>query len=314
MHVRGMGGEVGIPRGDRRGDQPVLGDGRGEPLGDVAREAPHAHEVGADGAQGGAEVVVADRGVQLRIEAGDERVVGVAPLVAVEGARTGGRGELVGERGERARRLRARPPVARRSLRARGAPRTGRGCRRRRRRSRPSRAATAARRVRRRRACRALRAAACGSRRDVPPARPRREPCPAPGRRTGSARGASRRRDRLPAWLRLLVVRLALIVYTKDRSSRDIRGESRHLRIHSRPRRRRATRYSQICETGVPLPRMTTVIRTNGLTKHYGHVHALDGLDLERRGRSGARLPRSERRRQVHDDPHPPRPGPRDRR
>ena len=26
---------------------------------------------------------------------------------------------------------------------------------------------------------------------------------------------------------------------------------------------------------------MTIVIRTNGLTKHYGHVHALDGLDLE---------------------------------
>ena len=26
---------------------------------------------------------------------------------------------------------------------------------------------------------------------------------------------------------------------------------------------------------------MTTVIRTRGLTKHYGHVHALDGLDLD---------------------------------
>ena len=26
---------------------------------------------------------------------------------------------------------------------------------------------------------------------------------------------------------------------------------------------------------------MTTVIRTSGLTKHYGRVHALDGLDLE---------------------------------
>ena len=25
---------------------------------------------------------------------------------------------------------------------------------------------------------------------------------------------------------------------------------------------------------------MTTVIRTSGLTKHYGRVHALDGLDL----------------------------------
>ena len=25
---------------------------------------------------------------------------------------------------------------------------------------------------------------------------------------------------------------------------------------------------------------MSTVIRTSGLTKHYGRVHALDGLDL----------------------------------
>ena len=25
---------------------------------------------------------------------------------------------------------------------------------------------------------------------------------------------------------------------------------------------------------------MSTVIHTNGLAKHYGHVHALDGLDL----------------------------------
>ena len=26
---------------------------------------------------------------------------------------------------------------------------------------------------------------------------------------------------------------------------------------------------------------MTTIIDTKGLTKHYGHVHALDGLDLQ---------------------------------
>ena len=54
VHVRRVGGEVGIARRDRRGDQPVLGDGGREPLGVVAREAAHADEVGADGAQRGA--------------------------------------------------------------------------------------------------------------------------------------------------------------------------------------------------------------------------------------------------------------------
>ena len=43
-------------------------------------------------------------------------------------------------------------------------------------------------------------------------------------------------------------------------------------------------------------------------------MHALDGLDLSRAGRRGARLPRPERRRKVHHHPHPARPRARRRR
>ena len=96
VHVRRVGGEVGVARRDRRGDEPVLGDGCREPVGVVAREPPHPDEVGADGPQRGGEVVVADGGVERRVEAGDERVVGVEPGLAVEARAR----ELVGERGE----------------------------------------------------------------------------------------------------------------------------------------------------------------------------------------------------------------------
>ena len=49
-------------------------------------------------------------------------------------------------------------------------------------------------------------------------------------------------------------------------------------------------------------------VEVRGLTKTFGSARALDGLDLTVADRGGARLPRPERRRQVHDDPRAARP------
>ena len=53
-------------------------------------------------------------------------------------------------------------------------------------------------------------------------------------------------------------------------------------------------------------------LRTEQLTKRFGRLMAVDGLDLTVRGRRGVRVPRSERRRQVHHHPAAARPGPSD--
>ena len=95
MHVRGVGSEVAVALGERLGDEPVLGDGCGEPFAIVARHPAHPHEVGAHGAQGGGDVVVVDRGIDGRIEPRDERVVVVASGSGGEGC--SGAGELVRE-------------------------------------------------------------------------------------------------------------------------------------------------------------------------------------------------------------------------
>ena len=56
-----------------------------------------------------------------------------------------------------------------------------------------------------------------------------------------------------------------------------------------------------------------TAIHTEGLTKRYGDVAALDHLDLEVAPGRGRRLPRAQRRRQDHDDPPAARADPPDR-
>ena len=48
-------------------------------------------------------------------------------------------------------------------------------------------------------------------------------------------------------------------------------------------------------------------VEVSGLTKSFGRVHALRGLDLDVPDRSGHGVPRPERLGQVHDDPHPAR-------
>ena len=50
-----------------------------------------------------------------------------------------------------------------------------------------------------------------------------------------------------------------------------------------------------------------TAIRTERLTKRYGHTLALDALDLLGRAGRGLRLSRAERRRQDHHHPAPAR-------
>ena len=55
-------------------------------------------------------------------------------------------------------------------------------------------------------------------------------------------------------------------------------------------------------------------IEISDLTKSFGSVRALDGLDLTVARRRGARLPRPQRRGQVDDHPDPARPGQRRRR
>ena len=95
VDVGGVRGEVAVSGSDRLGDQPVLAGARGEARGLVARHPPHAHEVGAHGAQRGREVIVADGRVERLIETGDERVVLRAPLLVPERVR--GIGEAGGE-------------------------------------------------------------------------------------------------------------------------------------------------------------------------------------------------------------------------
>ena len=55
-------------------------------------------------------------------------------------------------------------------------------------------------------------------------------------------------------------------------------------------------------------------LRTENLSKRYGRVLALDELDLTVAPGRGVRLPRPERRREVHHDPAAARPGPAHRR
>ena len=52
------------------------------------------------------------------------------------------------------------------------------------------------------------------------------------------------------------------------------------------------------------------MIEVQGLTKRYGDKVAVDDLTLHRAARRRDRLPRAERRRQVHDDAADPRPRP----
>ena len=70
--------------GEGAGDQAMLGCRGGESLWLVASHAAHPDEVGADGAQGGAEIVVADRGIQFGIQSRDEGVVRIPALVACD--------------------------------------------------------------------------------------------------------------------------------------------------------------------------------------------------------------------------------------
>ncbi|QMU96429.1 hypothetical protein FVO59_03805 [Microbacterium esteraromaticum] len=95
--MSGVRGQVGVAGCQCAGDQPMLGRRRGEALGLVAGHAPHADQVGSDGAQRGAEVVVGDGGVELGVQSGDQSVVGVTTLGRCEIDVA----ELVGEGGER---------------------------------------------------------------------------------------------------------------------------------------------------------------------------------------------------------------------
>ena len=86
---------------------------------------------------------------------------------------------------------------------------------------------------------------------------------------------------------------------------------------------------TRVCPPGLPLtavplreprpamsatPNGAPAIHARGLTKRFGHVAAVDGLDLTVRRARGLRLPRAERLGQVDDDPHALRPAEPDRR
>ncbi len=178
-----------------------------------------------------------------------------------------------------------------------------------------------------------------GRRPGRPLARDDRSPCSSSSRRAGVARPSLDRDVRAAL---LLVSDLAVVLLAPQ--LRPVLGEDvlyhRRHRPAGRPRpptstptapstpgrrpsrphqRTRPTRTGPDPPTDHRHRRRSTVstddvVRIEGLVKEFGSFRALDGLDLEvRRGR-GPRLPRPQRRRQVHDHPGPPRTGPRRRR
>ena len=98
-------------------------------------------------------------------------------------------------------------------------------------------------------------------------------------------------------------------------SPKHPRGESVSLGRRGRPRERAtmAPRYGPGCEME-PSTKGDFVIETHALTKRYGDLVAVDAPTDARPSLRGLWLPGTERRREDHDAPDAPRPGPADRR